>query len=212
MRAAALSPFLGAGEATGSGAATAAGGSGSGGGDAAGGAGAGARLRRRCDGARLGQHLRGRRRRARGGQRIGAGLQIAEVAAQAVGALAQIDDELRHVALHLLDALAQAVGRRGHVRDVLVSLGLRGVADLLGAPLGGLDDRLDLLAGLRGQRRRGGRLAAHLVDLVGDPVEMGVDRGGVVTPAIAGEVVPHDRPPIQGHGRLSLARSRPRPA
>ncbi len=210
MRAAALSPFLGAGEATGSGAATAAGGSGSAG--SGGRRRRGGRLRRRCDGARLGQHLRGRRRRARGGQRIGAGLQIAEVAAQAVGALAQIDDELRHVALHLLDALAQAVGRRGHVRDVLVSLGLRGVADLLGAPLGGLDDRLDLLAGLRGQRRRGGRLAAHLVDLVGDPVEMGVDRGGVVTPAIAGEVVPHDRPPIQGHGRLSLARSRPRPA
>ena len=140
MRAAALSPFLGAGEATGSGPAT-----------------------RRRAGGRLGRgcHRRAARgagagwpaRRRRRGERIGAGLQPVEVAAQAVGALAQVDDELRHVALHLLDALAQPVGRRGHVRDVLVRLGLRGVADLLGAALGGLDDRLDLLAGLRGQRR-----------------------------------------------------------
>jgi len=129
-----------------------------------------------------------------------------------VGALAQIDDELRHVALHLLDALAQPVGRRGHVSDVLAGLGLGRVADLLGAALGRLDDGLDLVAGLGGQRRRGSRLAAHLVDLVGDPVEMGVDRGRVVAPAVAGEVVPHDRPAIQGHGPLSLARSRPRPA
>ena len=131
---------------------------------------------------------------------------------QPVGAPAQVDDELRHVALHLLDALAQPVGRRGHVRDVLAGLGLGGVADLLGAALGRLDDRLDLLARLRGQWRGGRGPAAQLVDLVGDPVEMGVDRRRVVTPAVAGEVVPHDRLTIQGHGPLSLARSRPRPA
>ena len=83
---------------------------------------------------------------------------------------------------------------------MLARLRLGAVADLLGAPLGRLDDRLDLLAGLRRQRRGRGGLPAHVVDLVGDPVEMGVDRGRVVTPAIAGEVVPHDRPPIQGHG------------
>jgi hypothetical protein len=83
---------------------------------------------------------------------------------QAVGALAQVDDELRHVALHLLDALAQPVGRRGHVGDVRAGLGLGRIADLLGAALGRLDDRLDLLARLRGQRCGGGGLAAHLVD------------------------------------------------
>ena len=96
--------------------------------------------------------------------------------------------------------------------DVLAGLGLGGVADLLRAALGRLDDRLDLLAGLRGRRRGAGGLPAHLVDRVGDPVEMGVDRGRVVAPAVAGEVVPHDRLAIQGHGPLSLARSRPRPA
>ncbi len=196
MRAAALSPFFGAGAAGGSG--------------ATGWLGRGG-LGRGCHGARLGQR-RGGRRSARGGQRVGAGLEPVEVAAQPVGALAQVDDELRHVALHLLDALAQPVGRRGHVRHVLAGLGLRGVADLLGAALGRLDDRLDLLARLRGQRRGRGDAPAHLVDLVGDPVEMGVDRGRVVTPAVAGEVVPHDRLTIEGHGPLSLARSRPRPA
>ena len=89
------------------------------------------------------------------------------------------------------------------MRDVLAGLGLGGVAHLLRAAFGRLDDRLDLLARLRGQRRgRGGR-AAHLVDRVGDPVEMGIDRGRVVAPAVAGEVVPHDRLAIQGHGSRS---------
>ena len=167
------------------------------------------------------------RARARGGRGLGgrglrvaahllelarAGLQLVEVAAQALGARAQVDDELRHVALHLLDALAQAVGRGGDAGHVLAGLGVRRVADLLRAALGRLDDRLDLLAGLRRQRRRGGRLPAQVVDLVGDPVEVGVDRRRVVSPAIAGKVVAHDGLAIQGHGRLSLARSRPRPA
>ena len=166
MRAAALSPFFGASTA-GAGSGRRARGSaarGSGGGGAAGAA----------------AHRR---------QRVGARLQAVEVAAQALGARAQIDDELRDVALHLLDALAQAVGRRGHAGHVLAGLGLRRVADLLRAALGRLDDRLDLLAGLRGQRRGDGGLPAQLLDLVGDPVQVGVDRGRVVTPAIAGEVV-----------------------
>ena len=81
-------------------------------------------------------------------------------AAQALGACAQVEDELRHVALHLLDALAQAVGRRGHVRHVLAGLGLRRGADLLRAALGRLDDRLHLIAGLRRQRPRARRLDA----------------------------------------------------
>ena len=54
------------------------------------------------------------------------------------------------------------------------------------------------------------REAAHLVDLVGDPVEMGIDRRRVVAPAVAGEVVAHDGLPVERHGRLSLARSRRR--
>jgi len=76
---------------------------------------------------------------------------------------------------------------------VLARLGLGRVADLLGAALGGLDDRLDLLAGLRrerrGRRRRGCRgLAAQLLDLGGDPVQVGVDRGRAVSTR-AGSVV-----------------------
>ena len=210
MRAAALSPSFAPGVAGGSGA-----GPGRRSGLRRGGLGrGGGRLGGGCHDARLGRRRRGRseRRPAGGGELVGAGLQLVEVPAQAVGALAQVDDELRHVTLHLLDALAQPIGRRGDVRDVLARLGLRGLADLLGAALGGLDDRLDLLAGLRGQRRGRRGPAAQVVDRVGDPVEMGGDRGRVVPPAVAGEVVPHDRLAIQGHGPLSLARSRPRPA
>ena len=145
-------------------------------------------------------------------QRVRARLQAVEVAAQALGARAQIDDELRDVALHLLDALAQGVGRRGDPGHVLARVGVGRVADLLRSALGRLDDRLDLVARLRGQRGGHGGLPAQLLDLAGDPVQVGVDRGRVVTPAIAGKVGPHDALAIEGHRRLSLARSRPPPA
>jgi hypothetical protein len=132
--------------------------------------------------------------------------------AQALGARTQVEDELRHVALHLLDALAQAVGRRGDPGHVLAGLGAGRVVDLLRAALGRLDDRLDLIAGLRRERRGDGGLPAQLVELVGDPVEVRVDRRRIVTSAVAGEVVAHDGLAIEGHGGLSLARSRRRPA
>ena len=72
--------------------------------------------------------------------------------------------------------------------------------DVGGAGFGGLDDRAHLLAGGRGERfaaAPGGAL--ELVDLVGESVQMAVNRLRVVAPPPDGEVLLLDALSVQRH-------------
>jgi hypothetical protein len=119
---------------------------------------------------------------------------------QALDVRPQVDPHLHDVALHLLDPPPQPLGGLGHARDVLAGLDLGGLADLLRAALGRLDDRLDLLAGLLGDRRGLGGAALQRLDLGRELVEVRVDGLRVVAAPMAREVAADDGLPIEGHG------------
>ena len=104
-------------------------------------------------------------------------------------------------------ASASRAGLGADLAGLVLGLAL----DVGSAGLGGLDDRPHLLAGRRGQRfvaAAGGAL--ELVDLLGERVQMGVNRLRVVAPPPDGEVLLLDALSVQRHGTTSVSGSEKR--
>jgi hypothetical protein len=141
-----------------------------------------------------------------GSPRAAAASRAGSVGVEPSRLVTQLAHHAGDVGLHLLDARAEVLGSLGDVGDALCGLGARGRADLLGAALGGLDDRADLLSGLLGEGRRLGSATLQRIDLARERGEVGLDRCRVVAAPVGREVAPDDRVAVEGHGRVSLTR------
>jgi hypothetical protein len=153
-------------------------------------------------------------------------LEQREVGVDPVGARAQRLDQRPELGLHRLDALEHLRGGLGDAADValgaldgvgaralgvarrlvaqLLGLAVGRLLDRLGARLGRLDDPAHLLGGRLGQRLAAASLglAVQRLHLVGQPGQVGVDRGGVVAAPPDGEVALLDGLAVQGHAGL----------